>query len=378
MIHPRVAAVAAGALAATGLVLVTPPGVTAGAAEATRNVTFQDCEVRELDPTNRRIADDITWNTQVRLNIPTPLRAGTEITAETELGALPANLIPRDLTDVYLDSSVAFAVDDRSDLWFVSYSAAYPDLDASEPLVLEELEVDTSWSQAGIYVHRPKTVEYQIKGYVGEDYYRYSFACDNQVNPPVLLTTAVYDPSATPWIQLDEYSVKQGGKVGIVGEHLLGSAPTTPAAEATVTVGGLAVGSYPIDESGAIDVRITVPPFTPPGAVQVRVTNGSRTATAPLQVVAGKGKVTAAPKKVEAGKKVTLTGSRFKPGEAVKLVLKGGRGAGSKSFAATVRTKANGTFTKAIKLKRSAQGAWRVTATGSTSKRVARSSFKVR
>ena len=376
----RIATFAAGLLAVSGLALTASATAPANAAETTTNVTFGDCEVRE-DPygTNRRLQDNISWATTVRMNIPTPVRAGVEVTTEVEFGPLPADLLPLDLQGFEIDSDVSFATDESSDLNFRTYNVPYGEYDASAPFAMDELEVDTYWSEAGLYLHRPKEVYFELTGLDADDnYLEFTFACDNIVNPPELLTVAIYDPDASPSLLLDEYYVKQGGALGLIGEHLLGSAPTTPAPEATVTVGGIVIGSYPIDESGAIDVRIKVPAFTPAGSVQVRVSNGSRSATATLQVQAGKGKVKAAPKAASSGKKIKLTGSKFKPGEQVKLTLKGGRGKGTKSFTTTVKTKANGTFAKAVKLKKAAKGSWRVTATGSSSKRTARTSFKVR
>lgn len=379
LLTARTAGLAVGALVASGLVLAGSPISPALGDEATDNVTFTDCEVRE-DPygANTRIKDNITWTTPVRLNIPTPLRASEEVTIETQLGSLPADIVPVDLTYFNIDSSVEFAVVGRSALGFSLYSINYGDYDASAPLALQEMEISTYWPDAGIYVHRPKSVWFLLKGYVGDTYHEYTFACDQLLDADPLLSTAVYDPSATPTLELDEYAVRQGRTVGIVGAHLLGSAPTTPAAQATVTIGGLVVGSYPIDESGAIDVRVTVPPFAPPGSVQVRVDNGPRRASTPLTVVALKGKITASPKKVATGKAITLRGSSFKPGETVKLTLKGGRGAGKKSFSTKAKAGADGTFTKAVKLKKAAKGSWKVSAAGSASKRSGRTSFKVR
>lgn len=376
----RLAVATAGVLAASGLALVAPSGAPANATEATTTVTFKDCEVRE-DPygTNHRIKDNITWTTPVRLNIPSPVRAGVQITAETQFGDLPADLLPVALHDFEIDSDVSFSVDGSSDLSMRTYNVSYGTYDPSTSLLMDELEVDTTWSDAGMYVHRPTQVYFEMTGLdAADDYLEFTFACDNVVNPPILLTVAVYDPSATPVIVLDKYAAKQGATIQIVGANLLSAAPTDPAAEATVTIGGVTIGSYPIDESGALDVRVKVPAYAAPGSVQVRAANGVRSASTSMQVTATKGKVTASPKAVAKGKKVTLQGSRFKPREKVALVLKGGRGKGAKAFKASVKVRADGTFTKALKLKKSAAGKWRVTATGAASKRTARTSFRVR
>ena len=134
-----------------------------------------------------------------------------------------------------------------------------------------------------------------------------------------------------------------------------------------------------IDEIGFFDGQLVVPEFAPPGQQEVRVSYLGETATGILTIVAKKGKVTAT-KTVKVGKKVVLTGSLFKPGEKVtlKLTKKGKVKKGTKkSFGTSAVAGPDGTFSKAVKLKKAATGKWKVSAKAASSGRTAGAGFKV-
>jgi len=134
-----------------------------------------------------------------------------------------------------------------------------------------------------------------------------------------------------------------------------------------------------IDEIGFFDGQLVVPEFAPPGMQEVRVSYQGETAAAFLTVIAKKAQL-AATKAVKVGKKVVLSGSLFKPGEKVtlKLTKKGKAAKGTKrSFGTSAVAGPDGTFSKAVKLKKAAAGKWKVSAKGASSGRAARAGFKV-
>ena len=174
---------------------------------------------------------------------------------------------------------------------------AYGSYDASAPFAMDELEVDTTWTEAGLYVHRPKQVYFEMTGLDAEEnYLEFTFACDNVVSPPALLTVAIYDPDATPGLYLDEVSVRHGGRAR--GRR---GAPARVRAHHAAGRGdrhfrrrrGRHLPDRRVRRDRRPDHGATLRPAA--GSVQVRVSNGSRRASAQVTVVAAKGVVKAAP-----------------------------------------------------------------------------------
>ncbi|WP_370247956.1 hypothetical protein [Nocardioides sp.] len=353
---------------------------SAQAATASATVPFTDCELRE-EPfgANTRIKDNIAWSPTMTFTMPTPIAAGTTVTAELTIGALPAGLIPIDLaTDTTLYPEVEL-VDAGGLNLLLGQTITIGSLDGSAAQPIGEIENDVSLGFADIYDYGVSTAEVFVSGRdSGGDLREYKFICDRIVNPPTLLSVAVYDLTATPEVTVDRGSARQGASVRVSGRHLLAAAPTEPPARATISVGGIVAGTLPIDQSGAFAGNVVVPAFAPPGSsVVVRAANGPKAATTRIQVTAAPATV-AAPPSAKAGRKVTVTGARFKPGERVALVLTGGRGTGTKRFTAAATASATGTVRVAVKLRKAAKGAWRVTAVGAASKRSGTDRFRVR
>lgn len=374
---------AAGALLPGLAAISVVPLGAAIAAEASAPVTFADCEVRKNPyEENTKISDDIAWTTSVRLNVPTPLPTQQSITAEAELGALPAALLPEPLTSVEASTYLTFVSPEspgsplKLNRWR-QYLGAH---DGVTPIKLEEIEYDTHWADAGVFSYQTKAVEIWLSGRnAADEAVEYSFACDQVVAPTTLLTVAAYDLNAAPELTADPTGAGQGSMVRLTGRNLLAAAPTTPPAAVAVTIGGESVGAFPLDQAGGFSAVVRVPDFVTPGAaVQVRAANGPKVATTALAVTATKGALKVSPGKAKPGKKLTLKGSRFKPGEKVKLTLKGGKGAGKKAFSTTVKAGSTGSFTKRVKLKRAAKGGWKAKAVGASSKRGATKRFTVR
>lgn len=375
-----VAAAAASALVAGGLAVLGTVG-SATAAEVTVPVTWTDCEVRKFPfTTNQRVAQNLSWSTGIRFDHPTPIPAGQPLTTELEfVTPFPGGLIPESMEDAYVDTFVELTNGIVGPLQMSLADQFLGTYDATVPFALEAARIDTSWPDAGAYPQRPSKLELLFTGVDGDgEFLEFLFRCDRQVNPPSLMTVFVYNLAAPATATVDSFSAKQGQAIRVRGTNLLTAAPTSPPARATVLIGGVVAGTLPIDPSGAVNGVVRVPAFARPGAVQVQLRNGGKVGIAPLTVTALKGKVTATPKAARSGGKVTLKGSAFKPGESVRLTLKGGRGSGTKSYAVSAKVKANGTFSKAVKLRRAAKGTWRVTATGTSSARTARTTVKVR
>lgn len=367
----------AGALAAAGLAVLSP---TSSAAEATVPITFKDCEVRKFPYTsNVRVKDNITWNTQIRLNHPSPIQARQAVTAEVEfMTPLPGGVFPETVYQAELDVEISFENGIVGPLKFVKVNQWLDTFNAANPLTIDEIEDSYQWYDPDLYPQRPGQLNMLLTGRDGADeFLEFSFVCDQQINQPSLFTLGVYDLTATPKVAIDQAQAKQGKRILVTGQNLLATAPTNPPAQATVTIGGIVAGTLPIDESGAIDGLVKVPDFVKPGTVQVRVSNGSKVATAALTVKAAKGKLKTTAKQVQRGKKITLKGSAFQPSEKVKIKLTGGRGTGTKSFTVTVRANKKGVFSRSVTLSQAAYGAWKVTVTGTSSGRVGRANFKV-
>ncbi|WP_232677308.1 hypothetical protein [Nocardioides sp. R-C-SC26] len=368
---------ALGGLTAAGLTVVGTATTGAMAAEVTRTVNFRDCEVRKFPAAqNIRVADNLPWSPTVRLNHPSPIPAEQDVTTEVDLGVFPAGYIPETVVDaqIYVLFRFENQIVSRLDFYRTFPAATY---DPSQPFDIPEIEQETRWG-AGIYPQRPTLVEVWFTGTDQQgEFLEYKFACDAAFGEPSFFDVAVYDLAAPAEIRLDTYALRQGQRVRVTAFNLLTEAPTTPPAQAVVTIGGISVARVPIDASGKVDAVVTVPPYLRPGNTQVRITNGTKTAAvqAAVSAVGGSVKVT---KKVKSGKKVAISGTRFRPGEQVRIAVRGGAGKGSKAFSSVARVRADGSFTASIKLKKAARGAWSVAVAGATSGRSARSSFLVR
>ncbi|WGX96340.1 hypothetical protein [Nocardioides sp. L-11A] len=392
---------AALALALVSVSLAATPA--ARAVENSATVNFTDCEVHKSPyTTNQQIGGETNWTTTLRLDHPGPIPVDDEVTVEAELGALPAGTMPESMDDLrvqvyYLElvNGIGGPLRLYSDNWI-------GDWDRNTPLVLPEIEQEDTYSVAGLWEHRPKKIYLLFTGKdSGGEFVEYSFGCDNVVNPQPILTTAVYDLSATPALLLDRGGAQSGQTVSYTGSHLLAGAPAMPRARASVTVAGISAGTVEVDDSGAVQGSFVVPAGLS-GTVEVRVTNGARSAGAALTisssgpggidlnnpatwhpnaqtgVVDGQAKVKLAAKRVRSGSAVKLGGSGYASGEAVVIRVKGGKGAGKKLFTKVVYANAAGAIKGKVKLKRAAKGKWRITAIGVASGRGGTAKLTVR
>ncbi|GAA3537102.1 hypothetical protein [Nocardioides daeguensis] len=354
--------------------------------------------------TNTQVGAETAWSPSLTFAMPTPIAAHDTITVDAQLGALPAQTLPEDMTDVWVS---VWNLEITSEHWnpLRLYDQFYlASFDKDSALVFPALEYDTDYVDPGIYHHKVKSIELLFTGKDGNgDFVEYSYECDQVVNPQPILTTAVYDLSATPELVLDRTTAQVGEGVGFTGMNLLAAAPANPRATASVTIGGRAVGTVEVDDSGSVQGTVVVPAGLA-GTVEVRVANGPRSASALLSVSpAGGGAggvdvndpstwhpnaqsgavdhvatLKVAAKKIRSGKKLKLGGAGFAPGEAVIIKARGGKGRGARSFNKVVYANAAGSIKTNLRLKGAARGKWRVTAIGVTSGHGGKAVFSVR
>ena len=364
---------------ALGVGLLAPALATlpSQAVEGSQDLSLTDCEViRDPFFANTRVSDDGTWAASVKLEPPSPVPVGSGQTASLTLGAIPTADLPEELTNV--DVSVFVLVEDGRGFEFTLQprTVQIPTVTPGTPLSLGEQDVDDlTYGDSDHYDLAVKDITIGFFGDTSGDtreYYEYS--CDQLVSGAPLVSVGVFDPAAPAQIFVDAFSATQGESIGFRGEDFKNTAgPVTP------TVGGEPANVQTIDEIGFFDGQLVVPEFAPPGQQEVRVSYLGETATGILTIVAKKGKVTAT-KTVKVGKKVVLTGSLFKPGEKVtlKLTKKGKVKKGTKkSFGTSAVAGPDGTFSKAVKLKKAATGKWKVSAKAASSGRTAGAGFKV-
>lgn len=377
MTHARRTALLA--LAALPLPLL---GVTTAApvhaVQGTAQMTFQDCEITWNDE-NSLPQEKYVGNLPLSITIdhPAPIRTEQGQTVEVTLSELPANTFPKDLTTAKV--ALRLGIDDGR--WGFQYQAERTlvgGFDASSPVAFGEFEEDdVAYYEAGIHPWAVKDLQIQLSGDNEVDTgWFFILECDQLVNPQPIVNVAVYDLTAAATATVSKASAKQGTKVTVTGRHLLAGAPTGTE-KAVVTVGGQQVAELPVDATGTAKGTVTVPPFLAPGKVQVRLTNGAKSASTALKVEAAAAKVVPGAKQVKAGARLKVSGTKFKPGEKVTVALTGGKGSGKKSFSKSVKANASGGFTVQVKLNGAAKGGWKVRATGASSKRVGKASFKV-
>lgn len=366
------AATTVAALAAAGLV-----GVPTEAAVATRTVTFQDCDLTIDDIAT---GNPVPFTTSLTLDYPTPIASGSTQTVSVTLGTLPAGTFPEDLPAESFVSVTTSFEDQNFSVTDVYAQRTVASFDVDSPYVLGEFEEDRTIFGSGLYDFRPKSIRIDLFGDPdgGFAYSTYSLRCDQVVDPASLLTVAVFDPAADATLVLDGFEARQGAVIGIGGRDFAHEPVEDPDGDVTVTVGGIVAGTYDVDQTGAFSGVLRVPEFVKPGSsVQVRATSQGESATSTLTVSAKKGTVKVSPGKAKAGKKVTVTASGFKPGEQVRIQLKGGRGKGTTSYATKAAVGGSGVATKTVRLKKAAKGSWRAKVTGPQSFRTGAKGFKV-
>lgn len=404
------------ALAALAVPLLAVLPGQAHSAEATATVQFAGCEVHHLPFVHdTRVGGETMWSPSLTLAMPSPIASRDEITVDVELGDLPAHVLPEDMVNVRVSVwELQFVNEHGSPLRFYD-EFHLSALDKDVPLAFPALEYETDYADAGIYNHRVKSVDLLFTGEdTNGEFAEYSFECDQVVNPQPILTTAVYDLSASPELTLDRATARAGQPVDFTGANLLAAPPSMPRAQASVTVGGIPVGVVQVDDSGAVLGSFTVPSGLS-GAVEVRVVNGARSASQMLElpvasgpgsgpgpsaggvdvadpetwhpnaqgdVVDNRAKVKVAAKRVRSGKRLKLGGSGFAPGEAVIVKARSSKGKGQSKgkrfFSKVVYANASGAIKSKVKVRAAVKGKWRVTAIGVASGRGGAAKFKVR
>lgn len=217
--------------------------LTPAAQAATHSTTahFSGCEVRHLPlADNTQIGGETTWSPSLSVEIPTQIQYADPVTMSVALGAMPAGILPEDVhnAQVYL-WDLTFTSPQTSALSFSdSFNTAM--IDKDQPIPFPDLEYETSFHQAGLLEHRLKSVKIYVTGETaGGAFTEYSFECDQVVNPATLFTVAVYDLAGEASLTLDRGSATPGESVAFTGTNLLFAAPSTPSAQAALSVGGI-------------------------------------------------------------------------------------------------------------------------------------------
>lgn len=375
---PSLRATAAAAAVALPLSLLTT--LPSSAVIASDAVGFNDCEVLK---DNVRLPGETSWTPTVTLDHPSPVPARSAQTIEVVLTSLPGGTFPEDYPgEVALDVLIEFE-DGQGGVFTFEASRPLASFDASAPLEVGEFETDLSYSSSGVYDFKPKSITVQLFGIQDPDtfdFVEFDYVCDQVVDDAPLSQIRVYDPDAPASIALNRSAARQGDTVAITGRDFPREAVEDADKDVSVFVGSLLAGSFDVDDIGSFAGVVRVPEFAKPGAaVTLRASDPAESATAPLSVTARPGSVKVGKAVVRPGARLKLTGSAFKPGETVKVVLtKAGPGKGTRRYAASATVGATGGFTRNVTLKRAAKGTWRVTVTGPASFRKAGAGFRVR
>jgi hypothetical protein len=369
--------------AALGAALLLPALATVPSAQAvvgTANLSLDSCDV-VFNPAaeNQVVSRNVSWNTSITMDHPSPIPTQSSQTIGLQLGTVPASTFPEPLVDAGYELYLEFETGLGFDLNFETPNRFIGDFDPTQPLTLGAEEIDdVTYFDSGRFALALKKITVAVYGTDTDPeaaFRDYRFECDRPAVGVPIVEFGVFDPAADAVIALDAVQATQGQSIGINGrdfKNVVGSV--------TPTVGGEPANALAIDEIGFFDGQLVVPEFAPPGQQEVRVTYQGETASTFLTVVAKKAQLGVASKAVKAGKALGVTGSLFKPGEKVTLKLKkkGPAKKGTKNaYGTSVVAGPDGSISKAVKLKKAAKGSWKISAKGASSGRTAGSTFKV-
>ena len=366
----RISALLGTAALAAGALTVAAP---ATAATGSGSVTFTGCDVRtvEDDPTSR-IGSRFSWSPTITISHPSPVRVSTEQRVGFTVSDLPAGKVPaatlRDL-QVFLNLVVEHGDGGRSVLngaWeHESWDGgAVPVGEGEDPVWTPAESQFQTWAVTG--------VELDVYGYdESDELHSYFLKCDPVAFPKQILKVAVYDPAAPAQVAVDRTSVKQGGTLRITARDF------DPKEKVTVHLGSTKLATVTADAIGGVSTKVTVPETAKKGAQKVRLVGASKKETASttvtVRLVTPTAKLSAT--SVKRGKKVTVTGTKFAPGEKVTVSVKAKKttSKGTKSFSVTLRAKSTGKVSGKVTVpKKLAKGTYKVTVKGKSSGRTAK------
>lgn len=391
--------------ALTAPLLAVLPGPAHAEQVILPSVSFVGCQITV---NGNQLPGETTWSPTLTIDVPTAVASGNTFLVKAQLGDLPANTFPDDLTNVEIALGDLRLVSENVIDMRINDAYDVASFDTDQPLAFQEFEYEFDYVDPRVYHHRIDRIALTLYGTDSTNTaVQYDYECDPLLNAPTIFDIAVYDLNGTPGLTLGRTSAQVGQTVSFAGTNLLAAAPSDPPAQATVTVGGKPAGLVDVDGSGAV-VGTFVVPTGLSGTVEVRVTNGAKSASRPLtisgptgnggvnvnnpstwhlnaqgDVVNNLAKVKVASKKVRSGKKLKLGGSGFAPGEAVivkakALKARSTKGKTARLFTKVVYANAAGAIKAALKLKKAAKGKWRVTAIGIASGRGGVATFKVK
>ncbi len=355
------------ALAGGGLVALSAPAL---AASATSPVTFHNCDVRtDRAVVGSRVGQPFTWTPQITVEMVSPIRVETADTAKFWIDKLPAGVLGAEaLSDVEIYSELGFDHLDGSGT--ILHGQHGSSAAAGQPLLLGESEWDVvtpSYSQHHPWA--PISIELDVYGTSGGEDFAYFVQCHRILTPATLMTVAVFDPDAMAQARLARSAAQQGAVVGVTGRDFAAGESVT------AYLGNARVGAFTADVIGSLAGSFTVPAIAKPGRHQVRLVGaGGETAATSLAVSAVKAQGSFSAKKVRRGKKATVVGQRFAPGERVlvSLVAKKKAVKGKKSQSMKASATAAGTLSKRFTVKKKlAKGKYKVSITGLSSGRTA-------
>ena len=370
------------ALLATATTLTAAVSPTAAAAPT---VTFTKCDIR-TDPYNSatRVGPEFSWTTTVAVELDTPVAETNEFVGiDTTLGTFPwPDTLPR-LYNLWLSWELEMPLSDgaHDDAGNALFPFEPDERQPAGPLTLTESEREVIFPHAGVYDWRAGKFALWVSGYTSLDADEptsYYAQCGKPASAtsPVLASLGVWDPAAAARLSFPA-SVVQGRSATIT------AASFKPRENVTYSIDGVRLATKPTGLAGSGSQSWTAGAWLKPGThtVSVHGALSTKTLTKRFTVVAAKAKAALKPKSVTSGRKTKVTGSHFKPGEKVTIVLKrtsSGKGKKSQTVA-TVTAATNGTVQKKFRVsKKFKKGTHRVTLTGASSGRSAAATLKVK
>ena len=370
------ASAALGVLAAVPvLASATAP---ATAATTTTNVAYTQCDVRTTaNNPSTRVGPVFGWTPSLTVDLATPVQVNDAVDGRVTVGDFPADRIPP-LTDVYSYYTGYLKTSSGSITSYGKTLFLDGEIVAGQPVPLGESEDEYTFGKAGLHTWFADEFTMNVEGYDANDVWRrYYVKCDEPAVAQQVAQIPVWDPAAKAAIAVSTTTPVQGGAVRLRGTGF------RPDESVRFLIDGAEIGATATSLIGEAERTWTIDPFLRPGVHRVSLTStvSAKSVSMDVTVRAAAASAKVAPKKVKRGKRTTVSGAAFKPGEKVAVVVRrtsAGKGLRSKKIA-TLTAAANGAVKKKVKLaKKFAPGKHQVTLTGATSGRVGVAKLKVK
>jgi hypothetical protein len=369
--RPLAAAVAVGLLAAVPAVSATVS--PASAATTTTTVAYDRCDVRTVanDP-NSRVKPVFSWRPTVKVDLSTPVKMNDDVMVRVDISDFPADQFPGSLSDTYAYYYMYATSSSGGTHSFGKTMGLDFELPAGESVPLGESEDDYEFTKPGLVAWYADQFTMNVEGWDGPNgtgtWRRYYVKCDKPETAQKIAEIPVWDPAAKAALALSSPTVTQGRTVTLTGSGF------RPDEGVRFAIDDKVLDTKATSLIGSASYPWTAGAFLKPGVHKVALSStiSNKSVTGTVTVVAARASAVVKPKKVKRGKKITVNGAQFMPGESVSVVLKrtaGGKGLKSKSFG-SVKAASNGTLKKKLKVaKKFGKGKHAVVLTGATSQR---------